>query len=124
MTSSSVEPKTIAKELRENKNILAHFCETEGSDYETFTAADPDLDREQADGVDGRNLAEMSATGNMFQISTLLARANEEHRIRRDYNIINAGHRELMLSALRILSMRNENLMLYINKNTTNKSEK
>ena len=111
MTGSGVISKALAEELRANSEVLRHFCPAvEGpGGFE-----DEDLDRKKANEQDAANLAEMSASDNLYQQSALLARINEEHRIRRDARIINAGHRELMLSALRILNVRNENLMMLI----------
>lgn len=117
MTDSRVILKVLTEERLANCEVLKHFIQsgeevTGGHEDERFE--DADLDRGKANEQDAANLAEMSASDNLYLKSALLARMNEEHRIRRDVRIINAGHRELMLSALRILDMRNGNLRMLI----------
>jgi len=110
MTDSGVITKAAAEELKANQEILEKFRISVQLTADLPVLEDTDLDRKSADEQDAANLAEMSASNNLYQQAALISRINEEHRIRRDIRIVRAGHRELMLSALRILDMRNDDL--------------
>lgn len=89
--------------------VLSNFTSI-SPDEDPVTVLEPyELDREAADAKGDRvSFAEALSTDNIEDIGAALAVAQEEHRIRRDYAIAEAGHRELILSGLRLLELRND----------------
>ena len=107
---TSVILKAASEELAANAEILDKFLIPD-DDPPVLRFEDVDLDRAKADAADAETLATISADKNLYTMASVLARINEEHRIRRDRRITNIGHRDLMLSGLRILSMRKKSLL-------------
>ena len=104
--NASVILKAASEELLANTEVLSNFLLTD--ELPGIRFEDGDLNRDTADIVDADTLSRVSADNNLYTMASVLARINEEHRIRRDKRITGAGHRDLMLSGLRILSMRND----------------
>lgn len=110
----SVILKAASEELLANTKVLSNFLEVD--EIPGFEFEDGDLNRAKADAEDAETLSRVSADTNVYAMASVLTRINEEHRIRRDKRITDIGHRGLLLSGLRILGMRNENLELLIQK--------
>ena len=61
-----------------------------------------DLDRAKAEETDDVKLKQQLTNPNLTALSALSQDLHEDNRVRRDMQVVNAGHKRLLLSALKV----------------------